>query len=123
MTEEQKSKCHAIIHSHAVAAGAGNAVPVPGLGVAADIATMTTMAMALSSVFGSSIPENVAKNLAIVALKREVLKQPLKSIAKELGKLIPIAGSAFAVAVSAGMLEAAGWNMAEELDRESRRHQ
>ena len=31
MTEEQRNKCHMIIHGHAVAAGAGNAVPVPGL--------------------------------------------------------------------------------------------
>ena len=123
MTEEQKSKCHTIIHGHAVAAGAGNAVPVPGLGAAVDIATMTTMAMALSAVFGSSITENVAKNLAIATLKRTVLRQPIKSIAKEFAKVIPFVGQAFSATVSIGMLEAAGWNMAEELDREARRHQ
>lgn len=49
MTAEQEKQCHAIIHTHAVAAGAGNAIPVPGLGVATDVGTMVTMAMALSS--------------------------------------------------------------------------
>lgn len=37
MTEEQETRCHQIIHTHAVAAAAGNIVPIPGLGVAADI--------------------------------------------------------------------------------------
>lgn len=120
MTEEQKSKCETIIHGHAVAAGAGNAVPIPGLGMATDIATMTTMAMALSGVFGSSIPENVAKNIAIASLKRTILKQPIKSIGKELAKFIPFGGSIIASAVSVGMLEAAGWAMAEQLAREAK---
>lgn len=44
MTPAQRKKCHAIIHSHAVAAAAGNAVPIPGLGVAVDLVTMSTMA-------------------------------------------------------------------------------
>ena len=61
MTPEQRDRCSTIIHTHAAAAAAGNAIPVPGLGFAADTITMTTMAMALSGVFGSSIPENVAK--------------------------------------------------------------
>ncbi len=39
MTDQQKSKCHAIIHGHAAVSGAGNSIPVPGLDVAADIAT------------------------------------------------------------------------------------
>lgn len=61
MTEEEKTKCAAIIHTHAVLAAGGNAVPVPGLGVAVDTVAMTTMAMALSAVFGGSITESVAK--------------------------------------------------------------
>ena len=68
MSDEEKRKCHAIIHSHAVAAAAGNLLPVPGTGLAADTITMTTMAMTLASVFGSSIPEAVARNMAIIAI-------------------------------------------------------
>lgn len=117
MTSEQRRRCEDIIHGHAVAACAGNVIPVPGLGVAADLATMTTMAVALSHVFGGSITRNVAESLAINALKQEVLKQPIKSIAKELAKIVPFAGSAFAASISFGMLEAAGWEMAERLAR------
>lgn len=117
MTESERSKCHTIIHTHAVAAGAGNLVPVPGLGVAADLVTMTTMAMALASVFGGSITESVARNMAISAIKSQMLKQPLKTITKEVTKVIPILGSAVASTISVGMLEAAGWALADDLDR------
>ena len=116
MTDEENAKCHAIIHAHAVAAAGGNAVPVPGLGVAVDVVTMTTMCMALSAVFNSSIPENVAKGMAISAIKSTMLKQPIKTVAKELSKFIPILGSIVAPAVSVTMLEAAGWILANELD-------
>ncbi len=116
MTETQKKKCHAIIHSHAVAAGAGNVVPVPGLGVAADLGTMTTMAMAISSVFGGDISKEVAKNIAVATLKRTVLKQPIKMVAKELSKLIPGLGQIVAPSVSVAMLESAGWAMAHQLE-------
>ena len=115
MTPEQRDSCSKIIHAHAAAAAAGNAIPVPGLGFAADTITMTTMAMALSGVFGSSIPENVAKNMAISALKKQLLKQPIKSAVKELGKIIPFAGPLLSSTVSGAMLEAAGWAMAEDL--------
>lgn len=115
MTAEEKSKCEKIIHSHAALAGAGNLIPVPGTGVAADIVTMTTMAMALASVFGGSITESVAKNMAITAIKDTMLKQPIKTLAKELSKIIPVAGQIVAPSISIAMLESAGWALAEEL--------
>ena len=115
MTEEEKSKCEKIIHSHAVAAAAGNLVPVPGVGVAADMVTMTTMAMALSSVFGGSIQESVAKNMAIAAIKQTMLKQPIKTLAKEASKIIPFFFFFVAPSISVAMLESAGWCLAEEL--------
>lgn len=117
MTEEQNNKCHAIIHSHAVAAAAGNAVPVPGLGIAVDVVTMTTMAMSLSAVFSSSeIKENVAKTMAIAAIKQTMLKQPIKTLAKEASKIVPILGSVVSSAMAIAFLEAAGWVLANELD-------
>lgn len=119
MTSEQEAKCHAIIHSHAVACGAGNAVPIVGLGIAVDVVTMTTMACALAAVFGTdNLPSEVAKGIAIGAIKKQFLKQPIKTIGKELVKLIPVPGlnSAVAAAVSAGFLESAGWVMAKDLE-------
>jgi uncharacterized protein (DUF697 family) len=106
MTPKQEKICHAIIHGHAAAAAGGNILP--GVGIAADIITMTTMTMALCAVFGGSIIENEAKSMAIAALKSTLLKQPLKLLAK----FIPFAG-AF---VSVAMLESTGWILARELD-------
>lgn len=115
MTEAEKGKCRAIIHGHAVAAAAGNLVPVPGVGLATDTVTMTTMAMALASVFGGSITESVAKNMAINAIVATIKKQPVKVISKELSKVVPIIGQLIAPSISVAMLESAGWLLAEDL--------
>lgn len=119
MTESQESKCHVIIHGHAVACGAGNLVPLPGLGCSVDIATMVTMCMCLAAVFGGNITEEVAKGLAIAALKRTLLKHPVKVVTKEFVKLIPGLGQLVAPAISVVMIEAAGWSMAKELEQKS----
>ena len=117
MNQAQKNRCHAIIHAHAVAAGAGNAVPVPGLGIATDMVAMTTMTMSLCAVFGGNIKEEAAKTLAIATIKNTMLKQPVKVLAKELSKLIPGLGQIVAPSITVVMLEAAGWVLANELEQ------
>lgn len=116
MTPDQEKKCHAIIHSHAVAAAAGNAVPIPGLGVAADLVTMISMCMSLCAVFGGNLTTEAAKALAITAIKNTMLKQPIKTLTKELSKLIPGLGQLVAPSISVVMLEAAGWSIAKEME-------
>lgn len=123
LTDEEKSKCSKIIHGHAVAAAAGNLVPVPMVGLATDTVTMTTMAMALASVFGGSITESVAKNMAINAIVATIKKQPIRVIAKEISKVVPVVGQLVAPSISVAMLEAAGWLLADELATESRKKQ
>ena len=59
MTTEEKNKCHIIIHAATAASGAGNLVPIPGLGAAADMVTMTTMAISLASVFGEELTHGI----------------------------------------------------------------
>lgn len=118
MTEDQKVRCHAIIHTAAVAAGGGNAVPLPGLGLAADTAALVGMAIGLSSVFGRSVDESIARAMAFDALKKTMLKQPVKVIAKEFSKILPVFGSVFAATVSAGLVEAAGWSIVAHLEAE-----
>ena len=115
MTDDEKSKCQKIIHGHAAAAAVANLAPIPGLGVAADTVTMTTMAMALASVFGGSITESVAHNMAVNAIITTVKEQPVKVIAKELSKIVPLLGQLVAPSVSVAMLESAGWLLAEDL--------
>jgi len=115
MNEEQKKKCHYIIHSHAIAAGAGNAVPVPGLGVATDLVTITAMTMSLCAVFGGNLTEEAAKAVAIASFKNAMLKQPIKVITKEVSKFIPFLGQAVAPTISIVIIEAVGWSIADEL--------
>ena len=117
MTSTQENQCHAIIHTAAVSAGGGNLVPVPGLGFAADIVAMTAMTMSLAGVFGGSLTEEAAKGIAITAIKNTMLRQPIKTLAKELSKIIPILGQIVAPAMSVTMIEAAGWSIAKDLDR------
>jgi len=121
MTSDEEAKCHAIIHTHAVAAAAGNLVPVPGVGIAADMVTMTTMAMALSTVFGGNIRRSTAEALAIAAIKSTMLRQPIKTLGKELSKFIPFLGQVVAPSISVAMLESAGWVLAQDLERECRK--
>ena len=119
MTEDQNIKCHAIIHSAATAAAGGNLVPVPGMGVAVDTLAMTAMVMSLASVFEKDVNEKIAEGMAIVALKNTMLRQPIKMVAKEVSKFIPIFGQMVAPTVTFGLIEAAGWQVARELERAS----
>lgn len=115
MTDEELSTCRKIIHGHAVAAAAGNLVPVPGVGLATDTVTMTTMAMALASALGGSITESVAKTMAINAVIATIKRQPVRIIAKEVSKIVPVVGQLVAPSISVAMLESAGWLLANEL--------
>ena len=116
MTDEEKSKCHIIIHSATAAAGAGNVVPVPGLGVAADMVAMTTMAISLASVFGRELTGAAARGMAYAALKKVILSQPIKYATKEAVKFIPWIGSVISGTISVALTEAAGWQLATEFD-------
>ena len=118
MTDDEKKKCHAIIHSHAVLAAAGNALPLPGTGLAADTITMTTMAMALAGVLGGSIPESVARNMAVNAIVAAVKKNAVKAFVKEAVKIVPLAGQIISPSISVAMLESAGWSLANQLDEQ-----
>ena len=118
MNNEQRKQCHVIIHSTAVAASAGNTVPIPGLGLPADVVAITTMAIRLAKVFDKSITEGAARGLAMAALKRALLNQPVKAAAKELVKFIPIIGSFAAPTLTFSIIEEAGWSLAHQMDRD-----
>jgi len=112
MNIKQNNKCHAIIHSCAIADAGGNAIPVPGTGIAADVVAVT---MSLAAVFGKNIEKAVARGLAIAALKKQVCKGAIKILTRELVKLVPWGGPA-AATISLAMMEAAGWCLASEFD-------
>ena len=120
MTDDEKQKCSIIIHGHAAAVGAGNALPAPGAGFAVDAVGMTSLAMSLCAVLGGNLSKEVSKAMGIAALKRTMLRAPIRTIAKEVSKFVPFLGQAFAPAISVAMVECAGWNLAQELDAKGR---
>lgn len=78
---------------------------------------VTGMVLSLCKVFGGRIGESMAKTLVIQALKKQIMKQPLKFATKELSKLIPFAGSIVGDGLSIALIEVAGWEFAREFDR------
>lgn len=117
MTDAQRSKCRTIIHSAAITAGAGNLFPLPGTGVAADMVAVTAMSVGLAAVFGANLSDEAARGIAFAAIKNGMLRQPIRTLSKELSKLLPVLGQLVAPALSAGLIEAAGWSIAEDLAR------
>ena len=101
-------------------AGTGNLIPIPGVGVLADIGSLTMMARDLAIVLGNEECKNAeaAKAFTIGIAKRVFLKQPIKMIGKELAKFIPFAGQIIAGGISAAMTEAVGWSMVKSLSQE-----
>jgi uncharacterized protein (DUF697 family) len=117
MNRLEEKRCHQIIHTAAVAAAGGNFIPVPGLGVATDIIAMTAMTMSLAAVYGGNLSQEAAKGLTVLTLKKTILKQPMKVVAKELSKLIPGAGQVVAPAMTLALIEATGWAIAKDLEK------
>lgn len=115
-TTNINTKCHAIIHAAAVASGAGNAMPIPGTGLAADSIALTGMAVALATLFGKNLTKSAASAMAVTALKEQFLSHPLKFFGKELSKLVPFGGQALSAMVSAGLVEAAGWSLVKQFE-------
>ena len=113
-------KAHGSSNAHAIACAAGNMVPVPGLGISADLVAMSSMCMCLAGVFGGNIPEEVAKGMAVAAIKRTLLKHPVKVLPRKLAKYIPVVGQIVSGTLSIIMIEAAGWTMAKELEQKAK---
>ncbi len=133
MSSSQKNKCHAIIHTAGAAGAAGNAVPIPGTGIAADLGALSGMVIGLSEVFDCSLDEIVillgkkvgmeaAKKAGAEGLKevakiiaKEFLKEEGKKVAAEFVKYVPVVGNATAAALSVASVENMGWKLADEL--------
>ncbi len=119
MNSQQKSECHVIIHTAAAASASSTLIPVPLTGFAVDAVVMVAMVMNLARVFhlDSTVDEDLAKGLAIAALKKQLLKHPVKYLTREFSKTLPMAGTAISGGLSLALTEAAGWKIAEQFAR------
>ena len=107
MTNDQKTKCHTIIHTFASACAGIGAAPIPG----SDIAPL----IALGKVFDINLNSSYAESMAKTAIAGNIGK----ILASELTKLIPGVGSATNAIVAFSITELIGWDAADEFLRQS----
>ncbi|WP_406040225.1 hypothetical protein [Succinimonas sp.] len=119
MNSQQKSECRVIIHTAAAASASSTLIPVPLTGFAVDAAVMVAMVMNLSRVFhlDTTVNEDLARGMAIAAVKKQLLKHPIKYLTREFSKTLPMAGTAISGGLSLALTEAAGWKIAEQFSR------
>ena len=112
MTDTQKAKCHAIIHSasaSAAAVGAGLAqIPCSDNAVITPI--QLTMTISLGRVFGLELTESAARP-AVASVAAATVGRTVSQI---LIGWIPIAGNLVNAGTAATVTEAIGWLLAEE---------
>ena len=111
MTDTQKAKCHAIIHSasaSAAAVGAGLAqIPCSDNAVITPI--QLTMTISLGRVFGLELTESAAR-AAVASVAAATVGRTVSQI---LIGWIPIAGNLVNAGTAATITEAIGWLLAE----------
>lgn len=118
MTDDEKEKCHYIIHSAATAGAAIGFFPIPGADLAPICAAQGAMIVALARVFKLSITDEAAKQIA----KTFIVGNMGKTLVAQFCKLIPVLGSGINATVAAALTEALGWEVAEDFDSKSKKH-
>ncbi|MGX7059051.1 hypothetical protein [Vagococcus humatus] len=116
----ERKKCHSIIHTAAVSAGAIGAgmaqLPVPDS--VALVPIQTTMIVALAKVFDKKMDRGAAKALATQYLAQEAGQFISRFF---IGK-IPVAGNIINSTTAASITEAYGWLMAKEFAEDKYKH-
>ncbi|NMA45018.1 MAG: hypothetical protein GX945_00500 [Lentisphaerae bacterium] len=118
LTKDEKVKCHAIIHSFAIACGTSNAVRVPKLGTAIDTLTITFMCLSLARVFGIEMDQTTAAMTAASIIKQKIAG-PTKAAANALSKMKSWLGPLFSSSVSIAYVEIVGWAIAYEMKKQA----
>lgn len=120
MTNDQKIKCNAIIHTaSAAAAGVGAGLAqVPGSDNALLTPIQLTMTISLGKVFDIELTETTAK--------AEIASVAASTIGRTLTQFlvgwIPGVGNAINATTAAGLTEAMGWTLAEDFAKQYERN-
>lgn len=110
ITESQKEKCRAIIHTASVSCAAIGAMPVPGSDAMPIIAAQVSMIVALGRVLDVSIDAAYATSLA----KTAIAKQAGKYVACQFTKFVPGFGSVVNATVAFSLTETLGWDVVKQ---------
>lgn len=115
MTNQQKKKCHAIIHTASASAatvGAGLA-QLPGSDNAIIVPIQITMIISLGSVFG----KRLSKSAAAASLATATATVAGRAISQFFLGWIPVLGNAINATTAAGITETIGWAIASDFDK------
>ena len=112
MTSEQWAKCHAIIHTASVSAGAIGAglAQIPCSDNAIITPIQLAMAISLGHVFNVEMTESSAK-AAVASASANLVGRAATQV---LFGWIPIAGNIINAGTAAALTEAMGWMLAED---------
>ncbi len=115
MTDVQREKCHMIIHSASISAGAVGAglAQLPGTDAAVIIPIQITMVLALGKIFNKHVTDSIARGVVLstaATFGGRLLSQFLVG-------WIPFVGNAVNATTAAGITEAMGWSVADKFDR------
>ena len=112
MTNDEKTKCHTIIHTASVAAAAigGGLAQLPGSDTVPITAIQVGMIISLGAVFGQTITKTTASSI-LAGLASSVGG---RTISQFLIGWIPGFGNAINATTAAGITEAVGWLAANQ---------
>ena len=113
MNNEEKRKCHAIIHGAATsgAAVAAGMAQIPGSDAPVLIGIEISMTVALGAVFGVSLTESAAKSIVLSNLAGYAGR----GISQALVGWIPGLGNAINAGTAFTLIETVGWAIAKDL--------
>lgn len=115
MTRAQKKKCHTIIHTASLSAGAvaTGLAQLPGTDNAIITPIQITMTVALGAVFGKKL----SKSSATSALATATASTAGRAISQFLVGWVPGIGNAINATTAASITEVIGWAIANDFAR------
>jgi uncharacterized protein (DUF697 family) len=105
LTEDEKIKCHGIIHTAAVATGAMGIIPIGPADTFMITPAQIAMIISLGAVFEMEVTENLAKSI----LGGLALSVAGRAVASTVLSFIPIVGWIVKGGTAAALTEAIGW--------------
>lgn len=120
MPKELEKKCHAVIHSATVAAGAAGAIPIPMSDAVPITAAQIGMIVALGKAFDVSISQSAAKTIIGTTLAQQVGRTVSSSILKSIPGFGTIVGGIVGATTAVAVTETLGWIIADDFYRMSR---
>lgn len=115
MTDDQKDKCHLIIHGAAASAAAvgGGMAQIPLADHLVITPIQIAMIIALGEVFGQHVTDSAAKGVALGMAAQFTGR----AVSQVLFGWIPLFGNAINASTAAGLTEAVGWAVVSRLDK------